>query len=352
MAKIVSQYTLCTHPRNRAIVDIKNKTTGVLSFIKIRHRLPDIYAVSLVDPRTFEVWAETQTKSATARVKAIVLPTKNIEVQLRDTSRIGFEWAFEWEGEQYHWVRQSPLSPSLECRKTHDSSVVIAQYLSRGLKDEYFGLLATLRYNMIGDTWGLELIAVMSLLILLDKSDDKWKRGDRGGTSRVQSDEDLLMSLGEPPANAKITKKEQQRKNKTELENEQLLRTMLEKQWKKSPVTSPIASPGGSPVPTPSTSTGKVARLLGNLNLIDATATLQLPTRGTNNRTLQDLFEQEQRKPPPRISSDDESQRRRSMVPFTDNNEIVQERYQRFTRTTVYSERTAYLYQHSISNNQ
>ncbi|KAI8387974.1 uncharacterized protein BYT42DRAFT_558455 [Radiomyces spectabilis] len=40
----VTQYVLSSHPRNRAIIDIKNKRTGELSFIKIRHRLSNFYA--------------------------------------------------------------------------------------------------------------------------------------------------------------------------------------------------------------------------------------------------------------------------------------------------------------------
>ncbi|KAF7728465.1 hypothetical protein EC973_006018 [Apophysomyces ossiformis] len=351
MANLVSQYALCAHPRNRAIVDVKNKSTGELSFIKIRHRLPDFYAVSLVDPRTFEVWAETQTKSVTTRVKTIVLPLKDIEVQLRDTSRIGFEWSFDWEGERYHWVRQSPLSPSFECRKTHDSSVVIAQYLSRGLKDEYFGLLATLRYNMMGDSWGLELVVILSLLIILDKSDDKWNRANRGPVHGIRSDEDLLMSLGEPPTSTRITKKEQQRRNKVESENEQLLRTMLERQWKKSPVSSPAASPGGSPVPSPSTSMKKVTRLLGTLNLVDATATLQLPTRGTEDRRLQDLFQQD-KQIPPRASSDQGKQRCHSILPSTDGEKKIQASFPFPGQTMLFTEKMVYAHQRSTLNIQ
>ncbi|KAI9365808.1 hypothetical protein BD770DRAFT_312839 [Pilaira anomala] len=75
----------------------------------IRHRLSNFYAVSLVDPVTFEVWAETQVKTAASRVKPITLhldeTNKNNTpaVELRDTSRIGFEWSFIWEGEKYRW---------------------------------------------------------------------------------------------------------------------------------------------------------------------------------------------------------------------------------------------------------
>lgn len=105
---VVTHYVLSSHPRNRAIIDIKNKKTGELRFIKIRHRLSKFYAVSLVDPVTFEVWAETQVKSASTRIKPIILHldenNKNdTPVELRDTSRIGFEWSFIWEGEKYRW---------------------------------------------------------------------------------------------------------------------------------------------------------------------------------------------------------------------------------------------------------
>ncbi|GAN04234.1 hypothetical protein MAM1_0058c03694 [Mucor ambiguus] len=98
--------TNSVHPRNRAIIDVKDKKSGELRFIKIRHRLSKFYAVSLVDPVTFEVWAETQVKSATARIKPIILHLDNKQdttVELKDTSRIGFEWTFAWEGEKYRW---------------------------------------------------------------------------------------------------------------------------------------------------------------------------------------------------------------------------------------------------------
>ncbi|KAI9481672.1 MAG: hypothetical protein EXX96DRAFT_464463, partial [Benjaminiella poitrasii] len=74
----------------------------------IRHRLFNFYAISLVDPTSFEVRAETQAKNASARLKPIVLHLDNnqdISVDFRDAavSRFGFEWTFAWEGEKYKW---------------------------------------------------------------------------------------------------------------------------------------------------------------------------------------------------------------------------------------------------------
>jgi hypothetical protein len=109
---VVTHYVLSSHPKNKAIVDIKDKKSGDMRYIKIRHRLPKFYAVSLVDPVTFEVRAETQVKSASARVKPIVLHTENKDstdakhdtsVEFRESSRIVFEWVFSWEGEKYKW---------------------------------------------------------------------------------------------------------------------------------------------------------------------------------------------------------------------------------------------------------
>ncbi|KAI8891307.1 hypothetical protein K501DRAFT_166840 [Backusella circina FSU 941] len=78
-----------------------------MKYIKIRHRLDNFYAVSLVDPVSFEVLAEIQVKSATARTKPIILhsedKTKGNKVELRGASRIGFEYSFDWEGEKYRW---------------------------------------------------------------------------------------------------------------------------------------------------------------------------------------------------------------------------------------------------------
>lgn len=122
---IVTHYILSSHPKNKAIVDIKDKNTGDLRYIKIRHRLSKFYAVSLVDPVTFEVWAETQAKSATAKTKPIVLHLEeDTPVELRDTSRLGFEWTFSWEGEKYRWVRESRMSNTLECKAIRKSGMV------------------------------------------------------------------------------------------------------------------------------------------------------------------------------------------------------------------------------------
>ncbi|KAI8369947.1 hypothetical protein BD560DRAFT_123127 [Blakeslea trispora] len=103
---VVTHYVLSSHPRNKAIIDVKNKKTGQLCFIKIRHRLPKFYAVSLVDPVTFQACADTQAASATSRVKPITIHLDNdtdATIDFRETARISFEWSFEWENEKYKW---------------------------------------------------------------------------------------------------------------------------------------------------------------------------------------------------------------------------------------------------------
>lgn len=292
---VVTHYILSSHPRNKAIIDIKNKKTGVIRFIKIRHRMSKFYAVSLVDPVTFEVWAETQVKSASARIKPIILHTgenkNDTPVELRDTSRIGFEWSFVWEGEKYRWVRESRMSNSLECRairKTGD--ICVAQYLPRMLKDEYFGIFSLLGYNMLRcnltKSRELELIILMSLMTLLDKSDDGgWKKDSiskgvkediiGGYNSNNNSTEHNNSSNNNnsdvPPFTYEdpIPKKSLQKKYKVELLNDQKLQLMLEKDVRRSqkqiqsdqknkPLSagnSPSHTPKGSPLPTPSAST-------------------------------------------------------------------------------------------------
>jgi hypothetical protein len=37
-------------PRNHSIIDVKHKDTGVLCYRKIRHMVPHIYALSLIEP--------------------------------------------------------------------------------------------------------------------------------------------------------------------------------------------------------------------------------------------------------------------------------------------------------------
>lgn len=310
---VVTHYVLSNHPKNRALIDIKNKKTGDLRFIKIRHRLSKFYAVSLVDPVTFEVLAETQVKSASARLKPIILHLdenkKDTPVELRDTSRIGFEWSFVWEGEKYRWVRESRMSNSLECKAIRKSGdICVAQYLPRMLKDEYFGIFSLLGYNMLRcnltKSRELELLILMSLMTLLDKSDDGgWKKDSiskgvqediiGGGynqpstaehNSNSNTNSDVLSFTYEDP----IPKKSLQKKYKIEALNDQKLQLMLEKDVRRSqkqiqsdqknkPLSagnSPSHTPKVSPLPTPSVSTTNVEspRILtrqksaGNLN--------------------------------------------------------------------------------------
>lgn len=50
----VTHYTLASHPRNKDIINIINKRTGKLAYIKIRHKAAaDFYSVSLVDPSKY-----------------------------------------------------------------------------------------------------------------------------------------------------------------------------------------------------------------------------------------------------------------------------------------------------------
>lgn len=49
----VTHYTLASNPRNRSIIDVTNKRTGELSFMKLRHKLQSCYAISLVDPSKY-----------------------------------------------------------------------------------------------------------------------------------------------------------------------------------------------------------------------------------------------------------------------------------------------------------
>jgi hypothetical protein len=57
----------------------------------------------LFNIETFDVWAETQVKSASARLKPITLQGYKDSVALKDTSLFGFEWSFEWENQKYKW---------------------------------------------------------------------------------------------------------------------------------------------------------------------------------------------------------------------------------------------------------
>ncbi|KAI9305808.1 hypothetical protein BJ944DRAFT_230056 [Cunninghamella echinulata] len=270
----VTHYTLSRHPRNRAIIDITNKKTSQLQFIKIRHRLANFYAVSLVDPKSFNAWAETQVKSASTKLKPITLQGYKQSIPLKDTSIFGFEWSFEWEDQKFKWVREGPMKASLECRaiRGRGNDICIAQYLPKGVKNEYFGLISILGYNFlrcqIKDQQAMELLLLISLMTILDKSDDtNWKKETSQGT--------LFLTPNEVPSiqhhehqqhNREI--KEQQQKVKSEREIEQRLQDMLEKEVKRSQKqikrqsgqvyaassSSVTSSPFDSPHPSPTNS--------------------------------------------------------------------------------------------------
>ncbi|CDH52419.1 predicted protein [Lichtheimia corymbifera JMRC:FSU:9682] len=298
----VTHYTLSSHPRNPSIVDITERDSDSVAFIKIRHKIPDGYAVSLVDPKTFIPHAESQAKNATVRARSIVLHNtagKEMEIDFKDTARLGFEWCFEWEGEKYRWVRESRITSVLECRCVRKTgSVCVAQYLPCSGKNGYFGLFSVVGYNLasLDNPQGLKIILCMTLLIMLDKSDASgW--------------------LPKRNTHPEMSLKEQQ---KLERENEQKLQQMIEKDLKrmqkrivhddkvKSTNNSPSHSPQVSPVPTPSASTEFVSKhqqpsqqLRTSLKHLDATATLQLPSTAAAPYTnLESLF-QSPAPPPP-----------------------------------------------------
>jgi len=123
-------------PRNHSIIDVKHKDTGVLCYRKIRHMVPHIYALSLIEPGeskkksvpvlgvsafqvpkkkkskflpvatpldTFTVVTEIQSLSSSSKEKVIVLQEPEQTVRVRQNGRLGFEWAFEWEGQKLRW---------------------------------------------------------------------------------------------------------------------------------------------------------------------------------------------------------------------------------------------------------
>ncbi|KAI7898692.1 uncharacterized protein BX663DRAFT_523754 [Cokeromyces recurvatus] len=171
------------------------------------------------------------------------------------------------------------MSNSLECkaiRKTGD--ICVAQYLPCILKDEYFGIVSLLRYNMLRckltKTRELELVLFMSLLTILDKSNDgSWKRDpiSKGGGVVIAHDDTLDKEKKCIYYEDPIPKKEQQKKYKKELSNEMKLQTMFEKEVRRSQKqiqsdqkrqhkkalsadNSPSQTPKTSPLPTPSSS--------------------------------------------------------------------------------------------------
>ncbi|KAI8884343.1 hypothetical protein K501DRAFT_217885, partial [Backusella circina FSU 941] len=136
------------------------------------------------------------------------------------------------------------MSSVLECRvvrKTGD--ICIAQYLPRVLKDEYFGIFSILGYNIsrcyLTQSRELELLLFMSLLILLDKSDNNsWKRDPI--SKGIKEDTTLNDSVSNgstisgAPFEYPIPEKALRKKIKAERNIEQKLKVMIEKGVRKS----------------------------------------------------------------------------------------------------------------------
>lgn len=155
------------------------------------------------------------------------------------------------------------------------------------LKDEYFGIFSLLGYNMLRckltKSRELELIILMSLMTLLDKSNDggwkkdqismgmqddileSYKKAAANNSNNVVDNEVLPVAYEDP-----IPKKAQQKKYRKELLNDQKLQLLLERDVKRSQKqiqsdhrsqkssmsadNTPTQTPKTSPLPTPSSS--------------------------------------------------------------------------------------------------
>lgn len=170
--------------------------------------------------------------------------------------------------------------------------ICVAQYLPRMLKDEYFGIFSLLGYNMLRcnltKSRELELIILMSLMTLLDKSNDgSWKRDfvSKGGETQDELIYNEARETKKEPTSTvlpaiayedPIPTKSMQKKYKKEQLNDQKLQLLLEKDVKRSQKqiqtdqkqfmtslsadNSPAHTPKTSPLPTPSTSTSNIIR--------------------------------------------------------------------------------------------
>ncbi|CAO3596852.1 unnamed protein product [Absidia cylindrospora] len=197
------------------------------------------------------------------------------------------------------------MRPSLECRAIigRGNDICVAQYLPRGVKNEYFGLVSVLGYNLarchIENEHAMELLLITSLMTILDKAGDNgWKKetsggalflepneipsvhhpeeedsfGNDGGGDSDDDDDDSDSGFHGKGRHHRLDRmtspKEQQQKEKSERNIEQRLQWMLEKDVRRSQKQlrkqtgsqqqSPLGSPrggGSSPIPSPSTST-------------------------------------------------------------------------------------------------
>lgn len=250
-------------PRNHSIIDVKHKATGEVWYRKLRHIVPNLYALSLIEPETYTVFTEIQSQSSASKEKIISLHDPDALVRIRQNSRLGFEWTFDWKNEKLKWVKESPLSSTLECRLLRsDMEICLARYLPRnGGKGSYFGVFSVLENNMnlcnIIDSDGLTLIMMTILFTFFDKADDdrRWKK---------DKDNYLLdLDFFEIPVERPHNGMDQDKLQKMDLETDKKLMKAMqkgerktEKQLKRSSAySSATNSPSISPIPSPTHST-------------------------------------------------------------------------------------------------
>ncbi|KAL0087896.1 hypothetical protein J3Q64DRAFT_1833240 [Phycomyces blakesleeanus] len=267
------------------------------------------------------------------------------------------------------------MSKSLECRVVHQTgSILVAHYLPRELKNEYFGLLSILNQNIrhcgLWDYPELEHVLVMSLLTILDKSNDsRWKKDPIG-----KADDWMMDHNGQTSLNKPISEKDKRKKMKVAKENEGLLKAMLKKdlirsnsQFEKNAAKYPTDAFGNltdraraatstsmqlAPLSPRSRASSlsytnritaesevtraRIGNALGNLKTTDATATL--PTFQTpyesHSPNLQALFQ------PPPSPSDYFSQRLSSRVNMPLNGNLLHQHHERLLHTPERSQST------------
>ncbi|KAI9288988.1 hypothetical protein BC943DRAFT_315743 [Umbelopsis sp. AD052] len=180
-------------------------------------------------------------------------------VRVRLNGRLGFEWIFEWEGHKLRWIKESPLSNTLECHVVcTDMEICVAQYLPRnGIKGSYFGVYSVWQNNLalcqLKDPLGLKLAMMTILFTFFDKSDDD-KRKKKDNYHLELEFQDLTLETQNIMDQTKL--------HKLDLETDKMLMKAQQKEDKRtekqlkrsSAYSSTTTSPALSPIPSPSSS--------------------------------------------------------------------------------------------------
>ncbi|CAG8572152.1 2181_t:CDS:2 [Paraglomus brasilianum] len=172
-----------------ADIEIKQKATKQIMFIKKRLNIPNSYTIGLYHPYVDSALAEVRSQKYDSRIKHLKLYSPELEIEFRNTGKLGFatEYEFRWQDERYIW-RKGPLNKELECKMMPERGPGIGVAIFHPKKKlSQLGIVTVMYFNMdrldVSDKKGLEYVILISLLSILDRGDGIFTRKHNVSTS-------------------------------------------------------------------------------------------------------------------------------------------------------------------------